>query len=321
VSKHKKQHIIPRCYLKAWCDSGAPKGHTPYVWVFRNDEKNGRKKAPENIFYQTEMYTITSDNGERDLTIEKSLSGIEDAFTIIRNTKLKSRKKLTEEEHFLLCIFIASMHARTVQQLRHVSDQWRRPLEMMEEMDAQIKATSPEERRRMASIPSLRSSDSGKGMGMEDVRRIVESPVETMLFPMIRTVAPLLRRLDFSVLCTNTSRGFITSDAPCVWSDPEAYKRPPLYRSPALGYESIEITLPVSPNLCIFLNRKGMQGYVDIEDHIVSELNRTTRFAAEAHYISNQDGAEDYWFDPGVEPEDSWENRQKSANKHKQTDA
>lgn len=321
MSKHKKQHVIPRCYLKAWCDSRAPDGQTPYVWIFKKDEQSGRKKAPDNIFHQTEMYTITSDNGKRDLTVEKSLSGIEDAFTIVRNSKLNFRRDLTAEEHFILCIFVASMHARTIQQLRHMSDQWRRPLEMMQEMDAQIKAASPEERERMASIPSLRSSDSEKGMTMDDVRRIVESPVETTLFPMISTEAPLLRRLDFSVLCTNSDRGFITSDAPCVWSDPEAYKRPPLYRSPALGYKTIEITLPVSPNQCIFLNRQGIRGYLDIEDRALSEINRTTRFAAEAHYISNQDGAEDYWFDPGVEPEDSWENRHKNANKQNQADA
>jgi hypothetical protein len=321
VSKHKKQHIIPRCYLKAWCDSRAPRGHTPYVWIFRKDERQGRKKAPENIFHQTEMYTITLDNGERNLAIEKSLSEIEDAFTIIRNSKLSLRRNLTEEEHFVLCIFLASMHARTVQKLRHISDQWRRPLEMMEEMDARIKVANTEERKRLASISPLRSSDSNEGMTIDDIRRIVVSPVETMLFPMISAEAPLLQRLDFSILCTTSTRGFITSDAPCVWRDPEAYKRPPLYRSPAIMYKSIEITLPVSPTQCIFINRQGMRGYFDVEDRVVNEINRTTRFAAESHYISNLDSSEDYWFDPGVEPHDSWDNQHKNANKEKQSNA
>ncbi|MDO8864127.1 DUF4238 domain-containing protein [Haliea sp. E1-2-M8] len=321
MSKHKKQHVIPRCYLKAWCDSRTPKGQTPYVWIFPKDQRNGKKKAPDNIFHQTEMYTINSDSGERDLTVEKSLSGIEDAFTIIRNSKLNFRRNLTAEEHFVLCIFVSSMHARTIQQLEHMSSQWRRPLEMMEKMDEQIKAASPEKLKKMSSIPKLQPSDSGPGLTMDEVRKIVQHPVETMLFPMISTEAPILFRLDFSVLCTNSARGFITSDAPCVWRDPEAYKRPPLYRSPALGYKSIEILLPVSPSQCIFLNRSGIRGYLDIEDRAVSHVNRTIRFSADAHFISNQDGVEDHWFDPGVEPEDSWENRHRNASKENQTDA
>lgn len=261
------------------------------------------------------MYTITSNTGERDLRIEKSLSQIEDGFTIIRNSKLQFRRDLTAEEHFVLCIFLASIHARTIQQLQHVSDQWRRPLEMMEEMAAQMKSASPEELKRMASIPSLRSSENESSMTIDDVRRIVEHPVEAMLFPMISIEAPLLRKLDFSVLCTSSIRGFITSDAPCVWTDPEAYKRPPLYQSPALGYKSIEIFLPVSPSQCIFLNRQGMRGYIDVEDSVLNHVNRAVRFASETHFISNEGVVEDYWFDFGVEPEDSWENRRKNDNK------
>src|SRR5713101_5619201 len=67
-----------------------------------------------------------------------------------------------------------------------------------------------------------------------------------------------LCKLDFAVLSTTDDIGFITSDHPCVWHDPEGYKRPPMYQSPGLIYETIQITLPISPEQCIFLNRQGI---------------------------------------------------------------
>ncbi len=36
MAKYKKQHYIPKCYLKAWCDPD-----TPYIWTFQI--------APENL--------------------------------------------------------------------------------------------------------------------------------------------------------------------------------------------------------------------------------------------------------------------------------
>src|SRR5712692_1636711 len=32
MAKNKKQHVIPNCYLKAWCDPAMPAGQTPYIW-------------------------------------------------------------------------------------------------------------------------------------------------------------------------------------------------------------------------------------------------------------------------------------------------
>jgi len=44
--KHKKQHIIPNCYLKSWCDPRTPAGQSPYNWRISRDgtkKKNNRK--------------------------------------------------------------------------------------------------------------------------------------------------------------------------------------------------------------------------------------------------------------------------------------
>lgn len=120
----------------------------------------------------------------------------------------------------------------------------------------------------------------------------------------MNAAVPLLRALDFAILTTDDSVGFITSDNPCVWCDPLAYKRPPMHRQPALMYESIEITMPVSPKECILLNRQGVNGYRKIPP---DAMNRRTRLFADESFVVNKNVKKDIWFEQGVEPDDSWD--------------
>ena len=253
------------------------------------------------------MYTVWDEKGNRNLQIEHGLSGLETKFSSIRNKKLLRRRSLDDIEKAFLCVFIAAMHARTKCQINHMADQWRRPLEMMDEMAKRMKDATEDEKRSMAKLsPPSRASDHGS-LTHDQVRQIVDDPVGTMLIPMIQTESPLLAKLDMAILTTDTKPGFITSDAPCNWFDPQAYTRPPLYRAPALIYETIEITLPVSPTECIYLNRQGISGYQKLSADATKELNRRIRFHASEHYIVNQEFVDDAWFEEKKEPEDSWD--------------
>ena len=111
MAQHKKQHYVPA--LKAWCDPNAPREQTPYVWVFDKEGNAARRKAPENIFYETDMYTIEDSGGQRLLHLEHCLQQLETAFARIRETKLKNRQKLTSRETILLCAFIGAQQFRT----------------------------------------------------------------------------------------------------------------------------------------------------------------------------------------------------------------
>lgn len=113
--------------------------------------------------------------------------------------------------------------------------------------------------------------------------------------------------MSVAVVETSSSPGFITSDHPCGWFDPEAYKRAPFWRAPALASPSIEITLPLSPRQLLWLKWDGVSGYIPVKDSVAEELNRRIRFLAHEFFVVNSNVKKDVWFDPGVEPEDSWE--------------
>jgi len=314
MAKNKNQHTVPACYLKAWCQPDTPKNQTPWVWVSEKDGGEPRRKAPEKLFRKTDFYTGTGAGGERLLGIEITLGRIETLFTRVRNKALNYEKSLTAEERGILCMFAAAAHARTPAQRDHIRKQWTHPLAMMDELAEYMKTATPENKRKLASM-TPRSADAKGSLDHGQVRAIVENPMQTLLVPTIRAVAPLLGRLDMAVLQTDDSLGFITSDNPCVWSDPEAYKRPPLYQSVGLNRKSIEITMPLSPRHCLFLNRNGLRGYIPIAQTVVDDINRTTRFAAAEHFVTRLPMHRPIWFDRGVEPDDSWEKTKTRAKR------
>lgn len=68
---HKGKHFVPESYLKAWCDPACPENYEPYVWLFDKEGKSARKKAPSNIFKETDFYTVEKADGTRDLLATK----------------------------------------------------------------------------------------------------------------------------------------------------------------------------------------------------------------------------------------------------------
>ena len=71
-------------------------------------------------------------------------------------------------------------------------------------------------------------------------------------------------------------------------------------------YPTIEITMAVSPRQRILLNRQRLNGYIDVPDAMVGNANRLTRFQCSEYFVSNSDVVKAFWFERGVEPEDSW---------------
>lgn len=133
--KHKRQHYIPSSYLQAWCDPQTPRGHKPYVWLFSRDGKDVRKKAPEKVLHEKDLYTVYASDGQRDLTLEYNLSRLEREFSKLRNNKLSKRLPLTAEEHLVLCMFVAAMYGRTKAYGEHWSKQWKRALDFGERIE------------------------------------------------------------------------------------------------------------------------------------------------------------------------------------------
>jgi hypothetical protein len=208
--KHKHQHFVPKCYLKAWCDSRTPSRQTPYVWRFTRDGKQRKKKAPENVFTEGDMYTLPLAKGGRDLRLEHGLRDLEGLFVDVRD-RIASTSRMSEGDRDVLSAFTAAMWGRTLAMRDRVRKNWQGVLDLMEDMQSEFDR-DPSARSRYRGLPV----DPSESMTIEEVRASIGPAAPHTVLQSLTTLAPMLVRIDLVVLTTTSSPGFITSDDPCV---------------------------------------------------------------------------------------------------------
>jgi hypothetical protein len=304
---HKSQHFVPACYLKAWCDPACPPEYEPYVWVFDKDGGNARNRAPTNLFEETDFYTIEKADGTRDLRLEHGLAGLENRFVKILRDRVSKQLSLNAEDRVYLCAFVATAQVRTMQSRDHHASQWGNVLKIADHMAEAMAKATPEERRRASTSKVLRGG--GPSLSHEQVRQLAKKPLQHLIPVMLSQATPILARMDLAIFQTDDSIGFMTSDDPCCWFDPEAYKRPPMYRSAGLGTRTIEVTMPLSPTQCLFLNWAGINSYLPLKESMVDELNHRHRHNAREHFVLKTNARKEEWFTDRSMPDDAWENR------------
>jgi hypothetical protein len=277
--EHGNQHFVPRCYTAAWCDPDTPEEMQPYVWVFPADKREGRRRAPKNLFSETDFYTVHEDDGTRNLVVEKALAGLESEFSIIRE-KLARRELLSNDERTNVLTFIAAMSARTRAQRDHQREQWGRVKIMMESMIEQYERATPAQRKALVEHPANRpplDAEAEEGGSYDDVVAMVENPMRFTLGITIEAMLPILARMSLAIIETDDDIGFVTSDDPCVLIDREAHKVPPFFRhNPGLLKKTVELSLPISPKQMTVLSWTPFQGYLQTDQRGVDELNRRT---------------------------------------------
>lgn len=285
--KKKRQHLIPRTYLKAWCDPTTPEGQTPYVWVFSKDDSSVKHRAPRKIFYETDAYTITGPSGERDLRLEDWLSELESDFAKVRREKIESEGLLNQGDVVALLAFAAAMMARTASYREHIGDIWGRVLDMGEKL---------EQAAARGAIQAQPVTNEGPSFTMDEVQRIVAEPLQATLAPNTDAFYTIFRTLDMAVLRATTQPGFITSDTPCFAGAPELDERPQTIYDSVLHLPTTEVVLPLSPRFCLFLSRSGLKGRLDVPAVVVDTINRRTRFECHRSFVVSQNLKKDSWF-------------------------
>lgn len=187
-----KQHILPECYLKAWCDPRTPAGHEPYIWLISKSGDAKRKRAPKKSFTQTDKYTITVPSGERSNVIESSLSVIEDRFAQIRRRIVRT-ETLCDDDWSWLRIFAATLYLRTGiigNSWRSFQEQIHKRVLLLEKTHGLALGTSVETERHLA----------------EHSGRLLAVGINSML--------EMHSRFPMRIFVSTDELGFIASDSP-----------------------------------------------------------------------------------------------------------
>lgn len=304
--EQRRQHFVPACYLKAWLDPSAPKTSTnnPYVWLFDKKGEHPKAKAPEKIFRESDMYTLTTPDGGHDLRLEHGLGTVEAHFTKVRTSKFNFKRALTEDDWLWACLFAATAHNRTAASRDHFLSQMEKVKEMFEKVagpDWETRTVEPE-------LPPHVDRSNVYIPQPGDFDNLKETTTTTLLNSAADVILPVLRGMHKTVLCTSDPLGFLTSDAPSTWYDPTAYHRHPFERAVGLRNPAIEITLPISPAQCLlFTHRPVGPLYAEVGSDWVDVLNHRHAAHAPTTVVARSKETRALWFKDANQPADSWE--------------
>jgi hypothetical protein len=133
-------------------------------------------------------------------------------------------------------------------------------------------------------------------MDLDQVRELATNTMPRMLGPMITAELPFLEKMSAYILTTHEDIGFITSDTPVAWFDPDWQKKPAMWRNPSFSDPKLEITLPLSPRQCLIVARGPYSlVYKEVQPGTVREINRRTLFYAEEYGVVRWAYFEPYW--------------------------
>lgn len=139
--QNKRQHIIPKTYLKAFTDPTQPDGmpeHIPFepsVWVNEKSFKSKpQRKSPDHkTFWKPYFYKLDEDSDNTPV-IEEALSKIESKYSHVLK-KVCNREALTVEELTYIAFFIDTLFNRTEPSLKHWQGQFNKVEELYRHVD------------------------------------------------------------------------------------------------------------------------------------------------------------------------------------------
>ncbi len=274
MSEPKNQHIIPKCYLNQFVDPGTPVGQEPYVWIFDRNTKKGKNKAPKNILAETDFYTLKMRKGKKDYVIEKTLAQIEGEYATVFEKKISKRIPLEDDEHLIVCVFVAAMLQRTLKQKENIENFFDQIIELVETLE------------------KARGIDPKTSLEWKQQK---EDAHKVSLVQMIPHITEILMKMNLAFLCTSRQNSFITSDAPCYLFNSRLQWQE--FYSPGLGQKHVEVILPLSPEISIcFSWINNLRGYVEIGTDVIHELNRSTVGHSHQYFIARSPKIKRRWF-------------------------
>lgn len=263
------QHYVPVCYLREWVDSK----HPDHVWVFNKDGSGRRKQRPESILKSNDLYTLNI-KGTKDYRIETKLADLEGQYATLVREKIKKHLPLTEYEHVILCFFVAATMTRTLRHKQSIEKFYDELIERAEELEKAHNAPPT------SSVKWRKEKENAHRLGV---------------FQQLPNIAQTLFQMSLMFACANgKSARFITNDDPVSMFNPELqWQR---FYGPGLGQKSVEVSMPVSPEIKLFFTWRDVSGFIKLDDRVVEDSNRMLRAQTQMFFVSSSPRLKRLWF-------------------------
>ena len=282
------QHYIPQFYLREFTDPETPNGHEPYVWVYEHESKKWKKKSPKNIASKPDYYSFVDQEDKRRNEIEKGLSTIEGKTASIYRNKICTRQQLTIQEKATIAEFIVLMVTR-VPSFHNIIDSSVCELTkiLLEMYNARPEAAKKLKEEYERDIGKKLPDDFDESW-FDHSRYKINASKSFILKMMVSLteIAKIIFNMTWTFIHTTEKAWFITSDSPFNMRNPKSNS--PWYGQ-GLMYQDIEVTIPLSRQICILATwKKGLWPHIDIPQLVVEELNHDRIVASDKFIISSQ---------------------------------
>lgn len=286
-----KHHYVPAFYLKKFCDINVPDGQEPYLWTAPRSGGDWSRRAPKNVGFETNLYSVTTPEGEKSDAIEQAFSKIETEVAKLYRDRLdRFEMPKTGQERATLAQFVAlfavrsplnrtlltdfvgrvgTMHRSLLAQRPEILER------QMRERDAKEGRESKLTAEQIAKL--LRGEGVNWGVNQEYITQLAVGNLDF--------IAQVIFGMRWKFLIAPWGHYFVTADSPAYWQD--LTPRPPMLQGHGLAMPNVEVILPLSRKLCFLARRRRSTGVVVATPEQVMEIsNRTIMWSTQEVFSS-----------------------------------
>lgn len=269
-NKPTKQHYVPQCYLREFAHVFIKK--EPFIWIFDKNGKNRRKAKVKNVLFSNDLFTLKI-QGQKNYSIEETLASLEGKYSSVFRDKVKKKLPLNEEEHIILCAFVAAMLQRTLKHKDNLEDFLNQTIKHMQDVENTHNA-EPKESKKW--------------------REYKKDAHKLSMMRLIPDFTKILMKMDLAFLCAKKGAKFITSDDPCSLFNPDLQWQKSC--GPGLKQKNVQLTLPLSPSILLCMSWSPLKGYIRLDKKRAEDINRMTARGCYKYFISHSPRTKRLWF-------------------------
>lgn len=248
-SKPKRQHWVPRFYLRYFATPETRDSDEPQVWIFSKNEfdADGEPKLTNisKVAAGTYLYSPKDAHGERDWGMEEKLADLEDLFADLWPDIAGDFVELGSESiRKALALFVATTYLRNPKSERAVANTHARFVELYEQAPKDADGNPLVEVEYRGKVRRL------DGSGYAEYRNPRRDNIRRMFVDSIRTntghVVKTLLAKRWSILFSEEPV-FVTTDAPVDFFHQTR-------KTCGFGTPGVHISVPLSPTRILFLD-------------------------------------------------------------------
>lgn len=287
-----RSHYVPEFYLNNFVTPGEKT-----LWVFDKKSRQFRNQLPKDTAVIKDYYLSSEERKEgQDSIVEAWFSQMEGDASIAINKWITTPIALNKEDIQKVLPFVAFLHSRVPREMEVTRQILQVGLDEAIEKIKQDAADLEKVKKRYekfcrdtgnqnnVSFEEFLKINKDPTLGSQYLISITEDAVKGHSFGKVDIIDKYLSNMNWALLLTMDEDYFMTNDCPlnifCLDIDGMAIF------GGGIGLPNVEITLPLSPLVCLRIDKKSGTNTKTIDARYVREINRRICHMADSYVFS-----------------------------------